>query len=76
MLNSLMSVITHGADMTAAVGHAPQTALAAILCAALRCSLFLANRQWPANKILSFGPRDRYAYITRENWCWCSLLRK
>ncbi|MEA9392399.1 YshB family small membrane protein [Acerihabitans sp. TG2] len=35
MLNSLMSFITHGADLTAAVGHAPQTALAAILCAAL-----------------------------------------
>ncbi len=35
MLNSIMSFIIHGADMTAAVGHAPQTALAAILCAAL-----------------------------------------
>ncbi len=34
MLNSLIALMTHGANMTAA-GHAPQTALAAILCAAL-----------------------------------------
>lgn len=35
MLNSLIALVTHGADMTAAAGHAPQTAMAAILCAAL-----------------------------------------
>ncbi|WP_413736442.1 YshB family small membrane protein [Sodalis sp. RH21] len=35
MLDSLINLVTQGADVTAAVGHAPQTALAAILCAAL-----------------------------------------
>lgn len=35
MIDSLINFISQGADITAAVGHAPQTALAAILCAAL-----------------------------------------
>ncbi len=43
MLNSLITLMTHSmahsvvhsADMTAVAGHAPQTAFAALLCAAL-----------------------------------------
>lgn len=43
MLNSLIALMTHGmahtmvhgAEMTAVAGHAPQTAFAALLCAAL-----------------------------------------
>lgn len=35
MLATLINFLSHGADVTATVGHAPQTALAAILCAVL-----------------------------------------
>ncbi|HEY0207456.1 YshB family small membrane protein [Acerihabitans sp.] len=35
MFNSIIDLLSQGADMTVAAGHAPQTALAAILCAAL-----------------------------------------
>lgn len=35
MLDSLINLLSQDLDMAAAVGHAPQTALAAILCATL-----------------------------------------
>ncbi|KAA8997419.1 YshB family small membrane protein [Affinibrenneria salicis] len=35
MLDSLISVVTHGAEIGSAAAHTPQTALAAVLCAAL-----------------------------------------
>ncbi|MDX5629903.1 MULTISPECIES: YshB family small membrane protein [unclassified Brenneria] len=35
MLDSLISVVTHGAEISSAASHTPQTAIAAILCAAL-----------------------------------------
>ncbi len=35
MLDSLISAATHGVELGAAASHSPQTAIAAILCAAL-----------------------------------------
>ncbi|MFP1893029.1 YshB family small membrane protein [Lonsdalea quercina] len=35
MLESFFSALSHGAEMGNAVGHSPQTAIAAVLCAAL-----------------------------------------
>ncbi|ACS87716.1 MULTISPECIES: YshB family small membrane protein [Musicola] len=35
MLESLISAVTHGAELSNAVGHTSQTAIAAVLCAAL-----------------------------------------
>ena len=35
MLDSLIVFITQGADVSAAVSHTPQAAVAAVLCAAL-----------------------------------------
>ncbi|MFC3393788.1 YshB family small membrane protein [Brenneria rubrifaciens] len=35
MLDSLISVVTHSAELSSAASHTPQTAIAAILCAAL-----------------------------------------
>ncbi|QZN95604.1 YshB family small membrane protein [Symbiopectobacterium purcellii] len=35
MLDSLISAATHGAELGVAASHSPQTAIAAILCAAL-----------------------------------------
>ncbi|CPR15370.1 YshB family small membrane protein [Brenneria goodwinii] len=35
MLDSLISMVTHGAEIGSAASHTPQTAIAAILCAAL-----------------------------------------
>lgn len=35
MLESLIAAVTHGAELSSTVGHTSQTALAAVLCAAL-----------------------------------------
>lgn len=35
MLDSLITVVTHGAEIGTAAGHTPQAAIAALLCAAL-----------------------------------------
>ncbi|MGM3159524.1 YshB family small membrane protein [Dickeya undicola] len=34
MLESIFSAVTHGAEISSAVGHSSQTAIAAVLCAA------------------------------------------
>ncbi|WP_143146890.1 YshB family small membrane protein [Candidatus Sodalis sp. SoCistrobi] len=39
MLQTLMTWVTHGLDAVTVAGHAPQTALAAVMCAALINSL-------------------------------------
>lgn len=39
MLQTLMNFVTHGLDVVVAAGHAPQTALAAVMCATLINSL-------------------------------------
>lgn len=35
MLDSLIAAVTHGVELGAVASHTPQTAIAAILCAAL-----------------------------------------
>ncbi|WP_136157249.1 YshB family small membrane protein [Brenneria roseae] len=35
MLDSLISIVTHSAEISSAASHSPQTAIAAVLCAAL-----------------------------------------
>ncbi|WJV53943.1 YshB family small membrane protein [Pectobacteriaceae bacterium CE70] len=35
MLESLIHIVTHGAEISSTVGNTPETAIAAVLCAAL-----------------------------------------
>ncbi|WP_148203614.1 YshB family small membrane protein [Sodalis glossinidius] len=39
MLQTLITYVTHGLDAVIVAGHAPQTALASVMCAALINSL-------------------------------------